>query len=217
MTYIANAQSLSTKLGGEWRGKLSFSLCPVCQSEWRTDQHGLSVRAEGGTLLACCLKHSCDFRDVEKVAGLPRDAMRVDPKAAREADIKREALAAEQLAKVRRLWATCKPLQGTKGESCLRWRVIACPLSPERSWTYDPYHGPNARWLSAMLPSRPLFRIASGRRAAAKGSHYVAAASQHLNNENCEMKQRILVPQNAGKALGAILGEPVMLKNRRAV
>ena len=148
---MTEAHILTQSLGGEWRGQAGIAPCPVCQSERRADQRGLSIRAEGGALLAFCHKSGCDFRDVVKAAGLPRDALRVDPQAAREADAKREAYAAEQLAKARRLWATCKPLQGSKGEAYLRGRCITCPLPPALGWAADAFHTPSARWLSAMV------------------------------------------------------------------
>lgn len=151
MTKIINAQTLTQTLGGEWRGHTGLAPCPVCQAERRRDQRGLSIRAEGSALLAFCHKSGCDFRDVVRAAGLPPDALRVDPQAAREADTKREAYAMDQLAKARRLWASCKPLQGTKGETYLRGRGIICPLPASLGWAADAFHGPSARWLSAMV------------------------------------------------------------------
>jgi hypothetical protein len=148
---MTDAQSLTLALGGEWRGQSGLAPCPVCQSERRLDQRALSIRAEGGALLAFCHKSGCDFRDIVQAAGLPRDTLRVDPQAAREADAKREAYAAEQLTKARRLWATCKPLAGTKGEAYLRGRGITCPLPPSLGWAADAFHAPSARWLSAMV------------------------------------------------------------------
>jgi hypothetical protein len=145
------SENLAQLLGGEWRGHTGLAPCPVCQPERRRDQRGLSIRAEGGALLAFCHKSGCDFRDVVKAAGLPCDGMRMDPQATREADTKREAYAAEQLTKARRLWATCKPLAGTKGEAYLRGRGITCPLPQTLGWAVDAFHGPSARWLSAMV------------------------------------------------------------------
>ena len=147
---MTEAQTLTQTLGGEWRGHSGLAPCPVCQTERRPDQRGLSIRAEGGALLAFCHKSGCDFRDIVRPAGLPRDALRIDPHAAREADAKREAYAAEQLAKAGRLWATCKPLAGTKGEAYLRGRGITCPLPATLGWAADAFHAPSARWLSAM-------------------------------------------------------------------
>lgn len=102
-------------------------------------------------MLAFCHKSGCDFRDIVRAAGLPGAAMRIDPQASRQADTKREAYAAEQLAKARRLWATCKPLQGTKGEAYLRRRGITCPLPSSLCWAADAFHAPSARWLSAIV------------------------------------------------------------------
>jgi hypothetical protein len=42
-------------------------------------------------------------------------------------------------------------LQGTKGEAYLRGRGITCPLPPALGWAADAFHGPSARWLSAMV------------------------------------------------------------------
>jgi hypothetical protein len=148
---MSDAQNLTLALGGEWRGQSGLAPCPVCQIERRLDQRGLSIRAEGEMLLAFCHKSGCDFRDIVEAAGLPRDALRFDPVAAREADAKREAYAAGQLAKARRLWTLCKPLQGTKGEAYLRGRGITCPLPSSLGWAADAFHGPSARWLSAMV------------------------------------------------------------------
>jgi hypothetical protein len=116
----AGSKNPTQALGGEWRGYAGLAPSPVCQSKRRADQRGLSSRAEGGTLLAFCLKHSCDFCDVEKVTGLPRNTMHVDPNAVREADIKREAFAAEQLANVRRRW-------GTKGDGKALGSILCEP------------------------------------------------------------------------------------------
>ena len=86
---MTEAQTLTQALGGEWRGHSGLAPCPVCQIERRPDQRGLSIRAEGGALLAFCHKSGCDFRDIVRAAGLPRDALRIDPHAAREADADR--------------------------------------------------------------------------------------------------------------------------------
>lgn len=148
---MTEAQTLTQALGGEWRGHSGLAPCPVCQIERRPDQRGLSIQAEGGALLAFCHKSGCNFRDIVRAVGLPRDALQIDPQAAREADAKREAYATEQLAKARRLWATCKPLAGTKGEAYLRGRGITCALPDTLGWAADAFHAPSARWLSAMV------------------------------------------------------------------
>ncbi|WP_050522942.1 toprim domain-containing protein [Pseudorhodobacter wandonensis] len=148
---MSDAQTLTQTLGGQWRGQTGLAPCPVCQAERRRDQRGLSIRAEGGTLLAFCHKSGCDFRDIVKAAGLPRDGLRLDPVVARDADAQRDVYAQAQLAKARRLWTACKPLLGTKGEVYLRGRGITCPLPPSLGWAVDAFHGPSARYLSAMV------------------------------------------------------------------
>lgn len=148
---VADLQNLTVALGGDWRGHSGLAPCPVCQSERRRDQRGLSIRAEGSVLLVYCHKTGCDFRDIVQAAGLPRHTLRIDPQAAQEADAKRGAYSAEQLAKARRLWAICKPLEGTKGEAYLRGRGITCVLPPSLGWAADAFHPPSARWLSAMV------------------------------------------------------------------
>jgi hypothetical protein len=148
---MIDAQSLTQSLGGKWWGHTGLAPCPVCQTERRRDQRGLSIRAEGGMLLAFCHKSGCDFRDIVNAAGLPSDGLHLDPVAVRETDTQRDAYTQAQLAKARRLWGTCKPLTGTKGEAYLRGRGITCPLPPSLGWAVDAFHGPSARWLSAMV------------------------------------------------------------------
>lgn len=147
------AQNLTQALGGEWRGQSGLAPCPICQIERRLDQRGLSIRAEGEMLLAHCHKSGCDFNDIMRAARLPRNDLRSDPVEARKATVEREAYASGQLAKARRLWATCKPLQGTKGEAYLRARGITCTLPPSLGWAANAFHGPSDRWLSAMVGS----------------------------------------------------------------
>lgn len=146
-----DAQALTKALGGEWRVLSGSAPCPVCQPERRADQRALSVRSDGSKLLAFCHKGGCDFRDILDAAGLPPDALAFDQVAAREAEAKRAAYDAEQFAKARKLWAHGKPITGTKGETYLRGRGITCPLPPSLRWVTDTYHGPSARWLSAMV------------------------------------------------------------------
>lgn len=148
---MTQAQDLCRALGGEWRGHFGQAPCPVCQLERRADQRGLSIRSEGGHLLAYCHKTGCEFRDIVKAAGLPPDASRHDPEDARKADAQREAYAAEQRAKARKLWASSAPICGSKGEAYLRGRGITCPLPPSLRWAADTFHGPSGRWLSAMV------------------------------------------------------------------
>lgn len=145
------AHNLTIGLNGVWRGNAGSAPCPVCQPERRADQRALSIRSEAGQLLAYCHKTGCDFRDIVQAAGLPPDALRHDPEEARKADAQRQAYAAAQLDKARKLWAYSAPICGTKGEAYLRGRGITCPLPPSLRWAADTYHGPSGRWLSALV------------------------------------------------------------------
>lgn len=148
---MTDAREITQGLGGEWRGSYGTAPCPVCQPERRADQRALSLRSEGGRLLTFCHKTGCDFRAVTHAAGLPAVGGAIDLQAARDADDKRAAYEAEQRAKARRLWDSGKPICGTKGEAYLRGRGITCPLPSSLRWVADIYHGPSARWVSAMV------------------------------------------------------------------
>lgn len=148
---MTDPRALTSALGGQWHGNYGCTPCPVCQPERRADQRGLSIRSEAGNLLAFCHKTGCDFRDIVRTAGVSPDTMLVDPEAARHTDAKRDAYAAEQHTKARKLWAASAPICGTKGEAYLRGRGITCPLPPSLRWAADTYHGPSGRWLSAMV------------------------------------------------------------------
>lgn len=146
-----DAQTLTHSLGGEWHGSYGAAPCPVCQPERRADQRALSVRNEGGRLLAFCHKGGCDFRDIVAALGLPHDRLAPDPAAQREAEAKRAEYERAQLAKARDLWGRSKPISSTKGEAYLRGRGITCPMPPSLRWVPNLHHGPSGRWLSAMV------------------------------------------------------------------
>lgn len=148
---MSEARNLTEALSGIWRGHYGSAPCPVCQPERRRDQRALSVREESGRLLTFCHKSGCDFVSVMEAAGLPSAAGAIDLQAAREADTRRASYEAEQRAKARKLWDGGKPITGTKGAAYLRGRGITCALPPSLRWVADTYHGPSARWLSAMV------------------------------------------------------------------
>jgi hypothetical protein len=88
---------------------------------------------------------------VTLAAGISAGGGAIDRQAAQAADMKRTAYEAEQKAKGRKLWEAGKPISGTKGEAYLRGRGITCPLPPSLRWVADTFHGPSARWVSAMV------------------------------------------------------------------
>jgi hypothetical protein len=148
---MSEARDLTLALNGDWGGNHGSAPCPVCQPERRRDQRALSIREEAGRLLTFCHKSGCDFRAVTEAAGLPAAAGAIDLHAAREADAQRAAYEAEQRAKARKLWEAGRPITGTKGAAYLRGRGITCALPPSLRWVADTYHGPSARWHSAMV------------------------------------------------------------------
>lgn len=148
---MSQARDLTLALSGDWRGNHGSAACPVCQPERRRDQRALSIREEGRRLLTYCHKARCDFRAITEAAGIPAANGAIDLQAARDADQHRAAYDAEQTAKARKLWETGKPIPGTGGEAYLRWRGITCALPVSLRWVADAFHGPSARWLSAMV------------------------------------------------------------------
>ncbi len=148
---MTGAHEITLALGGDWHGLHGNAPCPVCQPERRPDQRALSLRNEGGKLLAFCHKGGCRFRDIVKAAGLPIERRNLDPVAQREADAKRAAYERAQLDKARAIWGRSKPITGTKAEAYLRARGITCALPPSLRWAPDLHHGPSGRWLSAIV------------------------------------------------------------------
>lgn len=148
---MSEARDLTYSLSGEWRGNHGSAPCPVCQIEKRREQRALSIREEGGRLLTFCHKSGCDFLAVTEAAGLPAATGAIDLQAAREADTRRLAYEAEQRARAAKLWEAGKPIEGSKGEAYLRGRGITCPLPRSLRWVAEAYHGPSARWHSAMV------------------------------------------------------------------
>lgn len=148
---MTDARNLTLALRGKWHGNHGSAPCPVCQPEQRRDQHGLSVKAEGGRLLIWCHKSGCDFRDILKVAGVSHNDGKLAPALDPQAEAQRAAYDAAKREQARRIWEHAGPICGTKGEAYLRGRGITCPLPPSLRWAPDLFHGPSGRYLSAMV------------------------------------------------------------------
>ena len=127
---MTDAQTLTRTLGGIWRGQSGNAPCPVCQIERRRDQQGLSLRMEGGRLLAFCHKTGCTFRDIATAAGLPPGAVMNDATAQREANKIQAENIARRENQAKALWhdGTTAPIDGTLAEAYLRGRGITCAL-----------------------------------------------------------------------------------------
>ena len=127
---MTDAQTLTRALGGIWRGQAGNAPCPVCQIERRRDQQGLSLRMEGGRLLAFCHKSGCTFRDIATAAGLPPGAVMNDAAAQREANKIQAENIVRRENQAKALWDdyTTAPIDGTLAETYLRGRGITCAL-----------------------------------------------------------------------------------------
>lgn len=169
---MMDAQSITRNLGGEWRAGYGTAPCPVCQPERRRDQRGLSMAESGGRLLVHCFKSRCGFGDIARALNLPPDRKAPDPQAETALRAKRDAYAAEQLAKARALWDRSVPIVGTAGERYLRSRGITIPLPTSLRFARDLFHGPSGRYACAVVariePTGAVHRTFLDKRSAAK-------------------------------------------------
>ena len=144
---MTDVATLAYTFGGKWRGDSGSAPCPVCQPERRRDQQALSLRMDGGRLLAFCHKAGCAFRDIAKAAGLPPDGVKLDAIAQRKAT---KNLALDM---VRREWqaneiwghAETAPIHGTPAETYLRARGITCPLPNTLRFNSSGWHSTGHR------------------------------------------------------------------------
>lgn len=127
---MIDAQTIARVLGGVWRGNRGNAPCPICQPERRQGQDALSLRDEGGRLLAFCHKRGCSFAEIARALDLPPDAFRPDAEAARAADMQRAKDEAQREGRAKALWGDVEnlPISGTLAETYLRKRGITCPL-----------------------------------------------------------------------------------------
>ncbi len=144
---MMDAKTLCGNLGGIWRGHTGNAPCPVCKPERRRDQSGLSLRIDGGRMLAYCHKSGCAFRDILHAAGLSPDAIQLDPLAQRRADAERAKDDERRAAQARALWSDCAalPIIGTAAETYLRGRAITCPLPDTLRFHPNAWHATGHR------------------------------------------------------------------------
>jgi Toprim domain len=125
---MIDVQSLVADLGRVWRGNRMNLPCPVCQPERRKDQNALSLRNDGGRLLAFCHKSGCSFHDIARAAGLPPGIMRADADARHKAGSKRASDDLRREAQAKAIWGEAVPVAGTLAETYLVGRGISCTL-----------------------------------------------------------------------------------------
>lgn len=146
-----DAETITRKLKGNWRGGAGSAACPICQTEGRRDQVGLSIRDGDKGVLLFCFKGGCTFADIAAAVDLPRSAGEVDFEAMQKAQASRKAFDAEKLAKARAVWNRSIPIAGTKAEAYLRSRAITIPLPDTLRFLADEHHGPSGRYHCAMV------------------------------------------------------------------
>lgn len=127
---MTDARHLTTALGGKWHGASGNAPCPVCQPERRRDQDALSLRNDGGRLLAHCHKRGCSFAEIIAAAGLPPDALRPDIEGQARFDAQRAKDEARREGQAKAIWGDAEtvPVRGTLAETYLRHRGITCDL-----------------------------------------------------------------------------------------
>lgn len=146
-----DAETITRKLNGNWRGGAGSAACPICQTERRRDQTGLSIRDGDKGVLLFCFKGGCAFADIAAAIDLPRESGEVDFEAMKKAKQRQDAFDKEKLAKARAVWDRAIPIAGTKAEAYLRSRAITIPLPDTLRFLADEYHGPSGRYHCAMV------------------------------------------------------------------
>lgn len=149
---MIDAETITQALGGVWRGNRGNAPCPVCQPERRRDQDALSLRNNGGRLLAFCHKRGCSFQELAHALDLAPDSCRNDAEATRAADRQRAKDDAQREGRAKALWndAETLPIHGSVAEAYLRKRGIICDLPNTLRYQATGWH-PNGYRFPMML------------------------------------------------------------------
>lgn len=146
-----DAHALTHRLGGHWTNGRGVAPCPVCQPERRRDQTALSIGTGNGKILLHCFKRGCSFVKIANAVEMPLGEVQNGFEALAKREEAQAEYAAAKLAKARSLWDFASPIGGTAAEKYLRGRGIQIPLPPSLRFMADIYHGPSAKWCSAMV------------------------------------------------------------------
>jgi hypothetical protein len=127
---MIDAETIARALGGVWRGNRGNAPCPICQPERRKGQDALSLRDDGGRLLAFCHKGGCSFQEIARALDLPPGTFRPDAEAMQAADLQRAKDEAQREGRAKAMWGDAETvaIHGTLAEAYLRGRGITCPL-----------------------------------------------------------------------------------------
>lgn len=147
-----DAQTMTSQLSGKWHGRYGTAPCPVCQTEARRDQNGLSIKnGSDGRILVHCFKSACAFTDILAAAGVNRNFFGNDP-VIREGHVKNEATKKDRrAAQAKRLWHEGKPIEHTIVHSYLRSRGIKLNKIKYLRFHSACWHGPTAEFHPAMV------------------------------------------------------------------
>lgn len=145
------AETITRKLNGNWRGGAGTAPCPICQPEGRRDQAALSIRDGDKGPLLFCFKAGCAFADIAAAVDLPRSSGEVDFEAMQGAKERQATYDAGKLKKARSCWDRSIPIRGTKAEAYLRSRGITIGLPDSLRFLADEYHHYSGRYHAAMV------------------------------------------------------------------
>jgi len=150
---MTNAEKLTLKLGGEWRGNCGNAPCPICQTESRPDQRALSLCEGGGRVIVYCHKSGCDYRDIRVFAQNHLGGSFDNEFSHRAARPEKPASKNGQIRKAQALLKQSVPIVGSLGEIYLRReRCITCSLAnTPLVFLTNAYHGPSRQSLCAMV------------------------------------------------------------------
>lgn len=127
---VSEAQGIVRGLGGDWKSNMGLAPCPICQTEGRRDQRGLSVKDASERTLVCCHKSGCAALDILaacKDRGLIQGAGPASHRSQIEIDREREARRNKQIQKQRYcddIFSQAVPITGTLVQTYLESRGI---------------------------------------------------------------------------------------------
>ena len=136
---MTEAEDIVRALGGDWRHTYGLAPCPICQTEARGDQRGLSVKNASGRTLLTCHKSGCSavevFRELRRCGAVQEQSAAVQHASA---EIQRNRQKCEQQkAKTQRycddLFESAVPITGTSAEAYLKSSGISVQGSKLRN------------------------------------------------------------------------------------
>lgn len=158
---MSEAEDITRAQGGVWRGNMGLAPCPICQSEGRKDQRGLSLKDAAGRTLLTCHKSGCKAVDILGelkargiIQGPSSTAQRSQSEIKRDREETRRK-AAKTLQLCNDTFSQAVSIDGTPGAIYLESRGIVGLQGKKMRNTlrYHPglYHGPSKQTLPALV------------------------------------------------------------------